>query len=305
MSPGFRSAARRGAGTTILATILVLALATDTLAMSWRTNTALTAAGEGWAMPGALAVSSSTTAHAVLERKVLGDFHVLYHRTTNSGSTWASAVRLSRGGGAESGAPVIDAYGSGVNAAWLESDDIVAGLDSIVVTRRSADSGATWADPYQLSPTNESAGPPRIARYGNLVAVVWTDQLTGRIYLRRSTNGGSTWAARQLVATTSNRPYSSPRTALKEGFPAVAVASGVLYVTYFSATRTLRVRASTNSGSTLKSAITLASNAAGWAFSSVAATGSTVIVGYAGDTSTDNWTSSAGRRTRARTGAPP
>ena len=289
MSPGTHGAARRGMGAACLAIVLSLALATDALALTWRTNIALTGGGHAWASQGALAVSSSTTAHAVVERKVLDSWHVMYHRTTTSGASWAGAVRLSRGGGAEAGSPVIDAYGSGVNAAWIEGDDLISGLDTIVVARSSTNAGASWGDQVQLSPTNELAGPPRIARYGNYVAVVWTNQLDGKIYLRRSSNGGATWAGRQYIATTTNRPYTGTQSTLKEGYPAVAIASGVLYVTYFAASRALRIRASANYGATLKTAISLATNAASWA-SSVAASGSTVIVGYAGETSTDNWT---------------
>ena len=290
MSPGSRGRARRGGGAVLLALLMVLVIATDALALSWHTPVALTSGGHGWASPGSLAVSSSATAHAVVERQVLGSWHVLYFRTTNAGSTWASAVRLSRGGGAESGAPTIDAYSSGVNAAWVESDDLFAGLDAIVVTRRSANYGASWEPQVQLSPTNESAGPVRIARYGSLVGVVWTNQLNGKIYLRRSTNGGATWSARQLIASTTNRPYASPRTALYEAYPTLAIASGVLYVSYYSARRNIRVRASTNSGSSFKTALSLATNAASWTPSSLAASGSTVIVGYSAETSSDNWT---------------
>jgi hypothetical protein len=288
----FRGAARQGGGAAGLAVLLALLLATDALALSWKTTTAMTAGGTGWANPGGLAVSSSTTAHAILERYVVDSWEVLYRRTTNSGASWAAPVRLSRPEANEAGSPVIDAYGSGVNAAWLEGDDVVAGIDTIVVTRRSTDAGATWSDQVQLSPTQESAGPPRIARYGSRVAVVWTDQLTGRIYMRRSSNGGATWASRQLVATTTNRPYTGARSALREGFPVAAYgSSGAFYVAYYSASKVLKIRRSTNYGASLKSAKTLAKNAVtkSWAPPALAARSSAVIVGYA-TTTAGKWT---------------
>jgi hypothetical protein len=290
MSPGVARTARRGTFATLLALLLTISLATDAFGLTWRSNSRFTTGDTGWAYNGGLAVSSPSIAHGIYERWTLGSWHVMYQRTTNGGSSWASAVRLSRLEAEESGIPAIDAYGSGVNAAWVESDDLVAGLDAIVVTRRSGDSGATWTDQVQLSPTGESAGPVQVARYGSRVAVVWTDQLTGRVYLRRSSNGGASWASRQLVATTSNRPYGGTRSSLREGFPSVAVASGVLYVSYFSATRTLKVRRSVDSGATFKAAKTLATNAGSWSPSSVAARGSTLVVGYAAVTSTDTWT---------------
>jgi hypothetical protein len=276
----------------MLALALTMVLATDAFALSWRTTIAMTGGGTGWANPGGLAVSSSTIAHAIVERYVVDRWEVLYRRTTSSGVTWAAPVRLSRPASSESGSPVIDASGSGVNAAWLEGDDIVAGLDTIVVTRRSADYGATWTDQVQLSPTSESAGPPRIARSGSRVAVTWTDQLSGRIYLRRSSDGGATWSARQSVATTSNRPYTGTQSALKEGFPVVAYGStGAFYIAYYSASKVLKIRRSTDYGASLKTAISLATNAVSksWAPPTLAAGSSTVIVGY-GTTTTAKWT---------------
>lgn len=295
MSWNTRGAARRGSVAAGLAVLLTVVLATDAVALSWKSTLTMTSGSSGWANPGSLAVSSSTTAHAVLERYAVDRWEVLYRKTTNYGSTWAAPVRLSRPAANECGSPVVDAYGSGVNAAWLEGDDTVAGLDTIVVTRRSTNTGATWSDQVQLSPTLESAGPPRIARYGSRVAVVWTDELTGRIYLRRSSNGGATWSSRQLVATTSNRPYSGDRSALREGYPVVAYgSSGAFYVAYFSASKTLRLRRSTNYGASLRSAVTLATNTVtnSYARPALAAASSTVIVGYA--------TTTAGKRTVIR-----
>ncbi len=295
MSWGISGVARRGGAAVGLAVLLSVVLATDTVALTWKSTIALTSGSSGWANPGSLAVSSSSTAHAVLERYAVDRWEVLYRKTTSSGSTWAAPVRLSRPAANECGSPVVDAYRSGVNAAWLESDDIVAGLDTIVVTRRSTDTGATWSDQVQLSPTHESAGPPRIARYGSRVAIAWTDQLTGRIYLRRSSDGGATWASRQLVATTTNRPYSGDRSGLKEGFPVVAFgSSGAFYVAYSSATGAIRIRRSTSYGATLKRPVTLAKNAVtkSWAAPTLAARSSAVIVGYA--------TATAGKRTVIR-----
>jgi hypothetical protein len=285
--------ARRTGGAITLALLLTMLLATDAIALSWRSTITMTAGGSGWAYSGGLAVSSSTTAHAILERYTVDRWEVLYRKTTNSGVSWAAPVRLSRAAANESGSPVIDASGAGVNAAWLEGDDLVAGLDTVVVARNSTDSGATWTDQVQLSPTNESAGPPRIVRSGSRVAIVWTDQLTGKIYLRRSSNGGSTWSARQLVGTTSALPYTSTtQKTLREAFPVAAYgSSGAFYVAYYSASKTLRIRRSTDYGATFKTSVALATNAVtkSWAPPALAASSSTVLVGYATATA-GKWT---------------
>lgn len=266
-----------------LAMALSLVLATDALALSWTGNRPLTGAGTGWASRGALAASSTTVVHAAFEQVVLGSWGVYYRRSANSGTSWGTAIRLSRSSIGEAGAATLDAYGNAVDAAWLESDDILAGMDTVLVYRRSADAGQTWTDPTVLSPANESAGYPRVARRGSLVVVTWTNQLNGRIYARASTNGGATFGARYLLATTTRKVSG-----LYEGFPTVALGSGVSYVAFYSASKTLRMRRSTNSGASWGSAATLATNGSGYT-PALAAYGSAAIVGYAAVTSSDSW----------------
>ena len=256
----------------------------DALAITWSTNRALTGAGTGWASRGALAVSSSTVVHAAFEQYVLGSWGAYYRRSSNSGSTWGTAIRLSRASVGEAGAPSVAAWGSSVDAVWLESDDILAGMDTVVMYRRSTDAGASWSAAVALTPAQESAGMPRIARRGSLVVLTWTNEANGRVYSRASTNGGVAWAPRVLLATTTRKVGSQ-----REGFPVVALGTGVAYVAYYSATKTLRIRRSTNNGASWASPLTLSTSGDGWD-PGIAASGSTVIVGYAAATSTDVWT---------------
>lgn len=268
----------------ILSLVLTITLTGDALAISWVANRTVAGGGTAWASPGSLAVSTSTIAHAVFEQGVVGTFGAFYRRTNDSGSTWSTPFRLSRGSIGEAGAPSIDAYGNAVDAVWLESDDILAGLDTVLLYRRSMDQGLTWGAPIALSPAQESAGMPRIARRGALVVVTWTDEATGRIYARTSTDSGVTWKARILLASTTRRLG-----ARYEGFPVVAVGTGIVYVAYYSAAHTLRLRRSTSSGATWSTAITIATNGDGWD-PSLAAYGSTAVLGFAASTSSDVWT---------------
>jgi hypothetical protein len=274
---------RPGRWALAVALLLSLSLASDALAITWGANVAITGAGSGWAWPGSLAVSSSTTAHVAYEQAVLGSWGVYYRRTTNSGTSWSPPVRLSRSDIGEAGSANVEAYGSAVDAVWLEGDDTLAGLDTVVMYRRSADAGVTWSDAVALTPPQESAGMPRVARRGSLVVLTWTNEVNGRVYARASTNGGATWSARILLATTTRKVGTR-----YEGFPVVAIGTGVVYVAYYSASKTLRIRRSTNSGSTWTSAAILATNGSGWT-PSLAASGSTVVLGYAAVTSTDSW----------------
>jgi hypothetical protein len=263
---------------------LSLVFASDASAVTFTGNRAITTGGLGWATPGSLAVSSSTVAHAVYEQGVVGQWGAYYRRSVDSGTTWSTPFRLSRPSVGEAGAPTIDAYGNSANAVWIESDNILSGLDTVVMHRRSTDGGATWSAAEPLSPTVESAGMPRIARYGSLVSVTWTNETNGRIYIRMSKDGGVTWQPRVYIGATSRKLGTR-----FEAFPVVAIASGVVYVAYYAGAHSLRIRRSLSSGATWYGAVTIATNGSGWD-PTIAASGSSVILGFAATTSTDEWT---------------
>ena len=285
--PRLRARARIAA--TLFALLIAGLQATDAIALTWTSDTQITNNAFGYAYPGSLTVSSSTTAHMVFEHRVQQEWDVYYRRTTNSGSTWGTPILLSRPTIGVAGVPVVDAYGAAVDAAWLEGDALLASSDSVVVYRRSTDSGATWKAPFQVSPSNESAGLPRIAHKSGAatVGVVWTNTYNGNVYVRLSSDGGATWKARKLLATTTNKPFGG---SALEAFPVIAFGTGVIYVGYYTSAKTLKLRRSTDSGSTWKTAQSIATNAAGWWSASIAATGSTAVFGYGAQSSTDNWT---------------
>jgi hypothetical protein len=276
---------RRGAAA-VLGLVMAGLLSSNTLAFTWLSDTAVTHSGNGYAYPGGLAVTSTTVAHTIYVDTILGNNIVEYRRTTNGGTSWTNPIPLSSPFVNDAGVPTIDAYGNSVDAVWVEGDSIISGSDAAVVFRHSADAGATWGAPVHLSPLFESPGFPRVAQSGSTVVVVWTEEISGRVYVRVSTNNGSTFNNRIQLGTTTDKPY----TGLNEGYPVIGFGSGLIVVGYYTATHTLQIRRSTNGGASWATAQTIATNAAGDWPASVAATGSTVLVGYAIKTSTDEWT---------------
>jgi hypothetical protein len=261
-----------------VAILLSAVVATDAMALTWTADRLLTNSGGGYAYRGGLAVSSSTIAHAIYEQYTLGSFTVFYRRSTNSGSTWATPIPLSRGDVGEAGVPSIDAYSSAVDAVWVEGDDIFKGLDSVVMYRRSTDSGATWKSAIQISTTLGRAGFPRVVHGSSgHVLVTWTDQVTGKIYARLSTNSGSSFGSTMYIASTTNHPLSNA--ALYDGYPSAASVSGVFYLVYDSTAKAVRMRRSTDGGAHWGSPVTITSSSTGEA-PTVATVGSTVLVGY-------------------------
>lgn len=273
----------------VLALLLGALQSTDAIALTWTNDTKITASGRGHAYPGSLAVSSSTKAHMIYEHAVQDVFGVYYRRTTNSGSTWGPPIILSRLASGVAGMPVIDANGAAVDAAWVEGDALLTSSDSVVRYRRSTDSGATWQAPLNISPSNESAGMPRVGHKPGsaTVGVVWTNTINGKMYVKISRDNGATWKTRINLATTSNKPYGG---SIREAFPVIAFGTGVIYVGYYSANKTLKLRRSTDNGVTWKASQSIATNAASWWSSSIAANSSTAVFGYGAQSSTDNWT---------------
>ncbi len=269
-----------------LAVVLALGMAGETSAITWSPAKALTGSGTGYGYPGGLAAGSTTLVHGIYEQGILGNAGVYYRRSPDSGTTWSTAILLSRPSIGEAGAPVIEAAGNTIDAAWLESDDIVGGVDAVAVYRRSLDGGLTWKDPIVISPGLESAGFPRLARSGGRVEIVWTNEYTGSVFIRRSLDGGASWQPRANLGTTTMKPFGGT---IREAYPTVAIGNGVTYVAWMSTARTLKLRRSTNSGTTWKTAVTLATNGQA-APPALVANGATALVGYGVRTSTDYWT---------------
>jgi hypothetical protein len=270
-----------------LSLALALLLSAQVVGLSWTGDRALTASGGAYAYGGGLAVSSAKVAHATYEQKVLGSFAVYYRRSGSSGTTWGTPILLSRRGIGAAGAPSIDAAGKAVGAVWVEGDKIMSGLDSVVMYRRSTDAGRTWKAPVQLSSALGSAGLPRIlVGPSGRVIVTWTDQVAARVLMRISGNGGASFGPVIAIGRTTSHPLRDR--SLYEAYPTVAAGKGVLYAAFFSGPKSLQLRKSSDGGRHWTKAVRLAADASGEGVA-VAATGSTVVVGYARTKGTDSW----------------
>ena len=266
---------------------LVLLLGAQATGLSWTGDRQLTSSGGAYASGGGLAVSSKTVAHAIYEQRNGSGLAVTYRRSTTSGTNWADPVLLSRRGVGEAGAPSIDAVGAAVDAVWVEGDRIIRGLDSVVIYRRSADGGKTWKAPIQLSSSLGAAGPPRVLHGpSGRILVTWTDEVSGTIFVRTSTNRGASFGSAVTLGKTTSHPLADHD--LVEGYPTLAAGKGVLYAAFFTSAKTLRLRTSTDGGGHWSTAVKIATNGSGQA-PSIAATGSTVIVGYAATSGRDRW----------------
>lgn len=252
-------------------------------AVTWSAPDPVTESGGGQAHPGGLVTFGSSGSVAGYQ-DIDGDVLRAYvRRVSDAGGI--SVRRLSAADADAAGWTTLGGYLRDIDAAWVEA----TGSSQSVKYRRSTTAGRTWDVTRTMSASSDFAGLPKVARDGSgRVAVVWTDQQTGRIRVRTSTDGGASFGTRHTVATTQYQPYFDAPEAF-EGYPSVAVGGGAMVVAYMQDDSTLVVRRSTNAGATWSSAKVITSSAlGGMPFAS--ARNKTVLVGYALLSSTDAWT---------------
>ena len=249
-------------------------------------------AGANWIAPVVLSGASADTVYgaAVVARGTYldaawiesrGDATALvYRRSTNAGVAWSAPVVIA-GTTPAAAVPTKDALDA-VDAAVVEDDSDAPEPEPAARQRPTAARDGRLAHrprPERAAADTVAAASPSYPRLvrdsANRVVVTWTDDLTGTMYVRRSTDGGVTWLAAQTIDTTTNKSDG-----YFDAFPEIAAGTDVLYLAYYKSATSLRVRRSTNGGASWTAATTVASNGSGY-LPSITASGSTAIVGYA------------------------
>jgi len=148
-----------------------------------------------------------------------GNREIYLRKSTDGGSTWLAAKRLTYNAGA-SCCPVMALSGSNIYLAWWDGTP----GNYEIYFKRSADEGATWGADMRLTDNAGDSVNPAIIVSGSNVYVVWVDGTPGNdeIFLRKSANKGATWLPAQRL---TNNVGSSR-------YPAVANNSTYLYVAW-------------------------------------------------------------------------
>jgi hypothetical protein len=264
---------RRPISAAVVAALACILAATPALGVSWGPIVALTTTNDALGWPNGISVSGNYV-HVVYRKLDPGGRIVAYRRSLNGGDTWQAPVELSRPAAAESTRPAIYVSGANVDVVWVEGNTLTG--PSAVWYRHSSNNGGTWSASLRLSPTATfSVGFPVVLRVNPNVYVMYTDQETGQVFVRRSQTGGGTWGSRTVVGTTTNQTFG----AAFDGLPSLAAGTSVVYVAWLLSSATVRARSTTNGGTTWNVPVTLDTHASGFA-PHVAASGSLVAVAY-------------------------
>jgi hypothetical protein len=170
---------------------------------TWSPNQRLTWTS-GSSMRPAIAIDSYNMIHLVWEDNTPGGTEIYYKGSTDGGTTWQTAQRLTWTPG-ESIFPAIGiGPGNSVHIVW---QDPAPAYDEIYY-RRSIDEGVSWGPVKRLTWTSHASFFPDIAvSSGYLVQAVWTDFTPGNAetYFKGSADGGATWTPiKRLTWTTSS-----------------------------------------------------------------------------------------------------
>lgn len=265
--------ATRTSSSLAVAILLSLALAGQTMAVTWNAPIALTSAD---ATSGDLVTLGSSTAVAAYSEA--GEPEQLFvRRSTSSGASWETPQALGNGMFA-----ALAGRGMHVDLIWNRPS-------GRVLYATSTDGGASFGSPVALSPVGRFAWQPSVARGpAQLVAVVWEDVVSGYVNVRVSQDGGVSFAAPKVLTTAG-----------EEMGTAVAIGDGVIYVAYSIGSEEVRLRRSLDSGLTWRAPVAITNRL--WDDGiSLTAAGSHAYMAYTTIASGSTWSKVGYRQTTDR-----
>jgi hypothetical protein len=180
--------------------------------ITWQREIQLTTSRSAFRV--AIAVSSSTV-HVVWMDFRSGIWDIYYRRSTDHGSTWEPEVKLVTGTskiGSSVGAerPSVAALAGSVHVAWMDGRDGAARCYTMpecpeIYYKSSNDNGVTWGPDIRLTNDTLFSGRPSIGAISPTTVILSFDQQEAggkaeNIYLKKSTDKGTTWGDSQKLS---------------------------------------------------------------------------------------------------------
>ncbi len=191
----------------------------------------------------AIALDSMGQLHLVWGDETPGNYEVYYKRSTNAGSTWTTARRLTWNSGDSLGLAIAVDLSDRIHVVWEDSTP----SDYEIYYKRSTDGGDTWSATRRLTwMSGQSRGVKTAVDSSGLLHVVWCDDTPGdyEIYHKKSTDGGANWTSAKRLTWTAG--FS--------GWPALAASPvGDLHVVWSddqSGSKAIYYKKSSDSGAT-------------------------------------------------------
>jgi hypothetical protein len=143
---------------------------------------------------------------------------IYYRRSTNRGTSWGGAARMSADTGASS-SPSIAAWGANLHLVWVDNR---SGKPELYY-RRSTNNGSTWPGERRLTYVPHGSYNPCIAAYGSYIHVVWEYAGTpySEIFHKCSPDNGNGWRIEERLSDTECHAHDPSVVAWGENVHAV------------------------------------------------------------------------------------
>lgn len=199
-----------------------------------------------------VAVDAGGSIYAVWEDQTVLNSNILFSCSTDGGVTFSTPKNLSNSSGYSFSPRIaVDARG-GINVLWV---DTTPGYWAVFFSR-SADGGATFSAPHNLSNGPADSGNPEVAvDAGGNISVVWENEnITFGVFYTHSADGGASFSTPVNLATNTTGSFG-PQLALD--------ASGNLYVAWeddFNSQSDISFSSSSDKGATFSAPKNLSNN---------------------------------------------
>jgi hypothetical protein len=163
----------------------------------------------GYSERSSLVNDSNDEMHLIWTDNTPGNDEIFYMKSTDGGSTWTTAKRLTWNTGfshSRKGCLSVDSLGR-VHVVW--HDKTPGNIE--VFYKRSTNGGVTWEASKRLTWTSGDSCQPQITMDSNNdIHIVWYDWPPNNpeIYYKRSTNGGVSWFPSERLSWNSGFSFS-------------------------------------------------------------------------------------------------
>ncbi len=197
-----------------------------------------------------------------------GNDEIFFRRSTNSGASWSSAVRLTFNDSI-SYSPTLACWGEYVYLLWVDGR---MRSEYQVFFKISSDRGQTWTQDKELSESGKALYPT-IAVWDSMVHAAWVDEreVSYKVYYKHSFDRGVTWSSDMAL---------SSRVGV---FPSISVCGMGVHVVWTSIEGEVMYRGSADGGRTWGPEVQLSQPNFGSSSPTVYASGQLVHVAWQED----------------------
>jgi predicted secreted protein with PEFG-CTERM motif len=189
----------------------------------------------------------------VWQATATGKYQILFAKSTDGGATFTTPVNLSNNLG-DSSYPKVLVSGNNIYVTWAFT---VTNKDYDILFTKSADGGATFTTPVNLSNTVGDTGLPQMTMSGDNIYITWENNGLGNfdVFVAKSADSGNTFSA----------PVNVSKNPKPSGAPQIVASGNVVYVVWMDNTPgnyDIFVAKSTDNASTFETPVNV-SNTAG------------------------------------------